>query len=300
MSRHLLPSPRFLVLAAAVLLGSGCEITIDAGPYSVQEEKRFQVSGTPTLSLNTFSGSVEVRSWDRDEVLIEIQKRAADKTQAEAIAVRAEQSGNMITVDVKQPDGRQAFGFKVSPSARLVASVPRNCNLLARSGDGTVRVERVTGKIELRTGDGGIRGVDLAGAIVVHTGNGSLRFDDVEGSVDLESGDGGARVTGKLRAVRLRTGDGSVEVRADAGSAMADEWEIRTGDGGLRLELPADFSATLDARTGDGVVRLRGFGEIADTEPGHEPQSALHRQLNAGGKLLRLRSDSGSITIKTM
>jgi hypothetical protein len=289
-----------LAVAAAVLLTAGCDITVDAGPYSVHEEKRFKVSGTPDLSLSTFDGSVEVRSWDRDEVLIEIEKRGADKAQAEAIQVRAEQSGNTLTVDVRKPEGRQQpFGFAISPSARIVASIPRHCNLLARSGDGSIRVERVTGKIELRTGDGGVRGIDLAGALVVHTGDGSLRFDDMEGTVDLESGDGGARLTGKLQAVRLRTGDGSVEVRADEGSAMTGEWEIRTGDGGLRLELPTGFCANLDASTGDGAVRLRGFGQPDEAGRKGERRSTLQLPLNAGGKLLRLRSDSGTITIKT-
>jgi hypothetical protein len=303
MSRQGPLSSRRLAVAAAVLLAAGstaCDITVDAGPYAVHEEKRFKVSGTPTLSLNTFDGSLEVRSWDRDEVLIEIEKRGPDKAHADAIQVRTEQSGNTITVEVKRPDGRQQpFTFNVSPSARIVASVPRHCNLVARSDDGGIRVERVTGRIELRTGDGGVRGVDLSGTLVVHTGDGSLRFEDVEGTVDLESGDGGARLTGKLQAVRLRTGDGGVTVRADEGSAMTGDWEIRTGDGGLSLELPAAFSATLDASTGDGVVRLRGFGETDEPAKDREHRSVLQRPLNAGGKVIRLRSDSGTITIKT-
>ena len=145
-----------------------------------------------------------------------------------------------------------------------------------------------------------MRGVDLSGTLFVHTGDGSMRFDDVDGTVDLESGDGGARVTGRLLAVRLRTGDGPVTVRADEGSAMAGEWEIRTGDGGLRLELPAAFSANLDASTGDGVVRFSGFGEPGEPSAQKERRSAVQRQLNAGGKVLRLRSDSGTITIKTL
>jgi DUF4097 and DUF4098 domain-containing protein YvlB len=300
MSRLPLSSTGFRAVAAAVLLSAACEVTVDSGPYTVHEEKRFRVTGITTLSLTTFDGSLEVRSWDRDEVLIEVEKRGPDKEQAEAIQVRAEQAGSTITIDVKRPDGRQRpFGIKASPSARIVASVPRSCNLVARSGDGSIRVERVTGKIELRTADGGVRGIDLAGSLVVHTGSGSLRFDDVEGTVDLESGDGGARLTGKLQAVRVRTGDGSVEVRADEGSAMSSEWEIRTGDGGLRIELPAGFSANLDASTGDGVVRLRGFGE-PDAPGRRERTSSVQRSLNSGGRVIRLRSDSGSITVKTL
>jgi|WetSurMetagenome_2_1015567.scaffolds.fasta_scaffold67110_2 hypothetical protein len=296
-------SPRSLVAAAVVLAGfasAACEITVDAGPYIAREEKRFQVSGTPNLTLDTFDGSMEVRSWDRDEVLVVVERRGSDKAQAEAIQVRAEQAGATITVTVRRPDGRQQFGFRLSPSARLVASVPRHCNLVARSGDGSIRAERIAGRIELRTGDGGIRGVALAGSLVVHTGDGSLRFDDVDGTVDLESGDGGARLSGRLQGVRLRTGDGSVTVRATEGSVMNGDWEIRTGDGGLHLELPPAFSAALDASTGDGSVRLQGFGGQDAPASSREHRNTVQRPLNAGGQTLRLRSDSGTITIKAL
>jgi len=289
------------VAAAAALLASACEITVDSGPYSIQEEKRFTVTGTPELSLTTFDGSVEIRSWDKSEVLIEIEKRAGDKTMAEAIKVTSEQSANTISLQVKKPDGLQpAFGFRVSPTARIVASVPRRCNIVARSGDGSIGIERVEGTIELHTGDGSVKGRDVVGTLRVTTGDGSLRFEGVSGTLDLESGDGGARVSGRLQALTLKTGDGSVEVSAEDGSSMATDWEIRTGDGGLRLELPANFSANLDASTGDGGVRVHGFGEPAGASGDGDNPSELKRPLGAGGKRLRLRSNSGTITIKTI
>jgi hypothetical protein len=289
------------VAAAAALLTSACEVTVDAGPYSVHEEKRFAVIGTPELSLSTFDGSIEIRSWDRPEVLVEVEKRAADKARAEAIKVGAEQSGATITIEIKEPDGHQpAFGFRVSPSARIVASVPRRCNIVARSGDGSIAIERVEGRIDLRTGDGSVRGTDVGGTLHVHTRDGLLRFDDVAGSLDLESGDGGVRVSGTMQALTLKTGDGSVEVRAEEGSAMTSDWEIRTGDGGLRLELPVNFNANLDASTGDGRVRVRGFGDPTTVGQDDDSPIELKRPLGSGGKRLRLRSDSGTITIKTI
>ena len=294
-------SASLAVVAAAALVGSACEITVDAGPYSAHEDKRFQVTGTPDLSLSTFDGSVVVRSWDRPEVLVEIEKRSSDKTQAEAIRVTAEQSGNTITIEVRKPDGPQAsLGFRVSPSARIVATVPAHCNLIVRSEDGSIRIERVQGKIDLRSGDGSLTGIDLAGAVRAHTGDGSMRFDNMSGALDLDSGDGGARVSGRLQAVKVRTGDGSVEVRVLDGSAMTDDWEVRTGDGGVRLELPASFGAVLDAETGDGSVRVRGFGEPTGSGKHGASRGEMKRQLGSGGKLLRLRSNGGSITVKTL
>ena len=35
-------------------------------------------TGTPDLHLTTFDGAIEIRSWDRPDVLVEIEKRGAD------------------------------------------------------------------------------------------------------------------------------------------------------------------------------------------------------------------------------
>lgn len=289
-----------LAVAALALSNAACVVTVDAGRYSGREEKRFSVAGTPDVTLVTFDGSVEVRSWDKAEVLVEIEKRATDKALADKIEIVAEQSGARITVEARKPAAMQSlFGLKVSPSAKIVATVPRQCNVVVRTGDGAISIERIAGRVEMNSGDGSLLVRGLTGALKAHTGDGSLRFQDIQGSVDVDTGDGGGEVTGKLSAVRLRTGDGAVTVRAEDGSAMADGWEIRTGDGGIRLELPQDFAAELDASTGDGRVWVTGFDEPAGATE-DEGRGELRRSIGAGGKLLRLRSGSGGISVKKL
>jgi DUF4097 and DUF4098 domain-containing protein YvlB len=259
------------------------------------------VTGTPDVTVITFDGAVEVRSWDQPEVRVEIEKRAPDKELADKIEVRAEQAGNAITVEVKKPAAAESlFGLKVSPSAKIVAMVPRRCNLVARSGDGSITVERIEGSVELHSGDGSLVGRELNGSVRAHTGDGSIRFEDIDGTVDLDTGDGTGTLTGRLAGVRLRTGDGSVSVRAEDGSAMTSEWEIRTGDGTLRLEVPDGFAANLDASTGDGRVQVEGFGEPTGGGHDEESRAALRRPLGAGGQLLRLRTGSGGISVRKL
>ena len=77
-----------------------------------------------------------------------------------------------------------------SPSARLIANVPRQTNLIVRTGDGNVVVERVNGKAEIRTGDGSIRMTETAGELLVETGDGSVTLEDVSGRVEARTGDG--------------------------------------------------------------------------------------------------------------
>ena len=76
---------RSVGLLALAVMAAACDITVGAFEFKVREEKRFTVSGPARVNLSTFDGSIEVRSWDRPDVLVVIEKMAADKGAAERI-----------------------------------------------------------------------------------------------------------------------------------------------------------------------------------------------------------------------
>jgi Toastrack DUF4097 len=287
-----------LLLGAAALLLSGCEMQLDAEGYTAREQKTFKVSGTPELTLATFDGAIEVRAWDRPEVQVVIERRGESREEAESIEVVSEQSGNRISVEARRPAGGRrliVIGHHVGRSAKLTASVPRQTNLLARSSDGSIGAWSVDGRIELRTDDGAVRGEDLRGQVRVQTGDGSVRISRLEGSLNLDTDDGSVNVDGKLAAVHARSGDGSVEVRASPGSVMTDDWDITTGDGAVQLDLPEGFNAEIDARTRDGRVRVT---DLPLTVRGEVVRDAVQARLGSGGRQLKVRSGDGSIRLR--
>lgn len=290
--------PAALALAGAVATG-GCVVSLDSQGHTAREERRFDVSGAPDVRVTTFDGSIQVRSWDRAEVLIEIEKRAPTEEALADIEVVAEQDGNTIQVEVRRPSGSDSYlgiGVHTSRSARIIATVPRRSDLVLRSGDGSIRVDRVNGRAELRTGDGSVRASELSGEVVVHTGDGSVTLQDVEGELDVETGDGGVSASGVLRVVRLRTNDGSVTVRGDEGSAMSDDWSITTGDGSVAVYLPEAFAAELDAHTGDG--RITSDLDVAMVVSGKLDRRTLKGRVGEGGRVLKVRSGDGSIRFR--
>ncbi|MGE5358607.1 MAG: DUF4097 family beta strand repeat-containing protein [Bacteroidales bacterium] len=284
-----------LVLLAG-WLAAGCDITVNGigGDRFVEREKKdFQVSGTPDILLATFDGSIEVRAWDRPDVSVEIEKRGPDKEATDAMRVTATQSGNRITIEVKNQDAHRAhIGFSVGRTAKLIASVPRQANVETRSGDGTISIERVTGRVTVDTGDGTVRLADLNGEVRVHTGDGTVSLERVDGRVDAETGDGSMHLDGKLQAVHLKTGDGTVRVRVADGSRMEDDWDVRTGDGSLGLELPERFDADLDAHTDGGHISVTNH-----TVKGEVSKQTVRGQLGAGGRTLKLSTGDGPILI---
>jgi DUF4097 and DUF4098 domain-containing protein YvlB len=274
---------------------------VDTEGHTVREEKRFTVTGRPELTLVTFDGAIEIRGWDRSEIRVEIEKRGSTPEMVAGIAIEAEQSGNRVRVEARKPAGSDPLvGFNLSRSARLVASVPAGTNLLARSGDGQVSIERVNGRIELRTSDGAIRGTDLAGDITVSSGDGAVHLDSVSGRLDARTDDGGVTAAGRLGAARIRSGDGAISLQIEAGSVMTDDWAIETGDGGVVVYLPDGFGAELDAETIDGRVRaddILGLAPAVEREA-DDDRSRLRGRLGAGGHLLRVRTADGSISLR--
>ena len=296
-------------LALLGTLTSGCVVNVDTQAEIVREEKRFTVAGTPELHLITFDGSIEIHSWDKSEVLVEIEKRGPTRESVDALDIRTAQNGARIELEVKRPraESFSGVGFHRTATAKLIVSLPRQTNVIASSGDGSISVERVNGRIELRTGDGSIRAADVVGDVLINTGDGSVTVNHAEGRLDIETGDGGVTVNGRNTRVKIHTGDGSITYRAEAESRMAEDWELTTGDGSVTVYLPGGFSAQVDAHTGDGSIRheLRIEGgdqgvEIdKDGEDRDERRRTLRGRIGDGGKTLRIRTGDGSIRLRS-
>ncbi len=278
---------------------SACVVSVGHEGLIERVEKRFAVQKSPAdVHLSTFGGAVEVRSWDRPEVLIQIDKRGQDKDAISKIEILADQKGNVIQVEARN-SGKSSLagiGFFVSPSAKLTASVPRNTNLIIRTGDGAVVVERVDGRAEIRTSDGSIRATETGGELLAESGDGSVQIEDVTGRVEVRTGDGTIQVSGTPGSLRARSGDGSIVLRIRGGAAMTDDWMVTTGDGSVSVELPEGFAARIEADPGsDG--RVRNDLALADVTGGTRERSRLTGTLGRGGRRLLITTGDGTIRL---
>jgi DUF4097 and DUF4098 domain-containing protein YvlB len=274
-----------------------CSVDLRGSQVSTREEKRFTVSATEPidLKLKTFDGTLTVRSWDKNEVFVEIERRAPDQSAAETLVVNQTQDGNKITIEALSPAERKVVNFSNGYSVNVTITAPRRVALEARTGDGGINVDDLQGTIDLNSGDGRIIASRLDGQLKVHTGDGTIRIDQAAGKVDADSGDGSIEISGRLDDLAVRTGDGPVRIDASSGSAMKNDWRITTGDGRVALRLPNDFNAAVDASTGDGTVHVDGI----DTPRGSDDaeRRRVVGQLGTGGATLHIRSGDGSIDV---
>jgi DUF4097 and DUF4098 domain-containing protein YvlB len=290
-----------LVLGLLALGSTACSIDVRGESIVARDEKRFAVSGEPELSLNTFDGSIEVRSWDQKDVRIEIERRGPNARAAAALVVNVKQTGNRIVIEAPSPSGRNGgfhFGSWSSGSVSLIVTTPARVTLDASTGDGSIATEGLAGTLALKTGDGSIRVARVDGRVKAHTGDGSIRISDAIGLIDADTGDGAIDLAGRLEGVNIRTGDGSIRIAAEKGSVVASDWSVTTGDGAIDLRVPATLDAELDAHTGDGQVAANGLEGLAGDR--RDERHTLRGRLGDGGHTLRLRSGDGSIVIASL
>ena len=300
-----------VALFASTALGA-CEVNLHTEGLTSRDVRTFKVTGAPDLVLETFDGAIEVHSWDRNEVEVEVEKRAMEQPLIDQMKVDVEQQGDRIVVRVTGP-ARADFrgvtiGMHISPTARVRVAVPRATNLEAKSGDGSIRVEALDGKLVLNTVDGSVTGVRVSGDIRIRTGDGSIRLDDVAGRLDLETDDGSIGIDARPTALHAKTGDGTIRITIDPDSAMAADWDVTTGDGSVILTLPSAFNAELDAETSDGAVRsehpllreLAGEGRRSgeDSDERRERRRSLRTKMGEGGKIFKVRTGDGNIRIE--
>ena len=302
---------KVLTLLAAGILVAGCEVNLNTEGLSAREVKSFKVTGQPEVVLDTFDGSIELHSWDKNEIEVEVEKRAMEQGLLDEMKIDAQQQGDKIILKVTgpaRPDYRGVtIGMHISPTARLRVTVPRSANVNATSGDGSIRAEAIEGKIFLHTSDGSVSATRLAGDIQIRSGDGSIRVDNCTGKLDFETDDGSIGVEARPTVLRLRSGDGSIRVNVEPDSVMADNWDIATSDGTVTVMLPGLFNAELDAETNDGSVRAshplledgeREFRGEGEREERRERRRTLRSKMGDGGKMFKIRSGDGTIRIE--
>ena len=233
--------------------------------------RTYQVNGVPDLKIFSSDAGVDIQTWDKDSIEVRVITENV-KINQDGLRVTDHQSGNEVTIEVREPHGFFHFGIGWKRE-RVSVNVPRKANLHIQTGDGHIRVIGVTGNFDL------------------HAGDGHIEADGVSGNLRGQAGDGRIHVNGRFDQLDLTTGDGSIEATVLPGSHIANSWTLHTGDGRLNVRLPANFAANLDMHTGDGHITLG----LPVTVSGRTGSKTIRGTLNGGGGLLTLRSGDGSI-----
>jgi hypothetical protein len=163
------------------------------------------------------NGGIVVTGWDRNEIKVVARMQAQARSERDAQdLLKRIEIHTSPDIRAEGPDTRSREGWSVS----FDVYVPRHTNL------------------DLETHNGGIKIADV---------DGQIRFDAVNGGVKL---------AGLAGDVRGATENGGLSVTLDGDRWRGAGLDVRTQNGGVKLDVPTRYNADLETGTVNGHVDL--------------------------------------------
>ena len=286
-----------LALMAALAAGAPPAPVDGVGPEaSAAPDTTFVVEVGDRLVLQNLSGRVSVRSWERDEVRIEVDAQ-------DGPGVRLSRSGAEVRV---RADQRHDHG-----RGRYVVSAPSWLALEIRGSELDVSVEGLDGGVEIRTGEGDVEVRAADGLVTARSVEGVITVIDVVGPVVAVSGDDDVYVRRVRGPVVAQTVDGDVtvedveaetveastvdgDVRFSGALVPTGEYRLVTHDGDIVATLEESVSASVVVSTYDGDFA----SEFAITLEGFSSGKELRFTLGTGRAQLTLEAFDGNIQLR--
>jgi|SRR5271154_423489 len=259
-----------------VLILSGFVCSLAALPAHADEwSKIYTLTGKPDLRVETSDANIRVSTWDQNTIEAKVMTTRY-KIGDDGIRIEEHQTGNVVEINVHYP---HSHGVTIDWGQHRV--------------DINIHMSR-EGRVDLHTGDGKIELGGFKGEMQLRSGDGSQEIDSVDGKLRATTGDGHIRANGRFDELELKTGDGRLDARAAAGSALATEWRLESGDGTVTLEVPESMAADVDLHTGDGHIDL----DMPVTTSGKIRENQVRGKMNGGGNLLVIHTGDGSIRLR--
>ncbi len=163
--------------------------------------------------------------------------------------------------------------------------------LQAQVGSGNLDLQVIGEHVEAKTGSGNISCARLPQGVSAETGDGDITLKVVGTSTaTVQKGTGRIDVGGARGSFLGSTDEGDLHIKA----IPHEDWQLISGSGSVRLELPPVAKFELDASTKTGEFQI-DRDDIARLDSDvHE----FHEKLNGGGKRIQVHTESGKIAIR--
>ncbi len=196
-------------------------------PKIEKKSDSFAVKGVPKVTVEAKNCAVSVRGWDKSEVKYTITRISKNRTQP-PIDLQATQNGADVNIKFVNSDNtKQPDFFNELNRVRLEVFVPKKSNLKITT-DGEIRLEGVSGEIELNGADG------------------AINVRDTDGKLSIAAVDGIVRVLGFTGELDTKAIDGTIVLEGDFQKLSA-----QTVDGNIILTLPEDTNANIESNRKD-------------------------------------------------
>lgn len=254
-----------------------------SGKRIEEQSDTFEVKGTPKVTVDARNCDVSVKGWDRQEVKYRVTKLVRGTAQPN---VNVKVNNTDTEVVIKALSALEKA--KISKDNFEIVNVNAELeNVLIPNAPGNVKIEVfVPKKSNLRIlTDREIRVEGISGNIDLNGSEGSINVRDSEGKLKITAATAMVRVIGFSGEVDSKTSNGTNFFEGDFVKFFA-----RTVEGKIVLTLPEDTNAEIQANT---KIHTEGF-DLKEFN-GDETR----RRLGEGGKIFNLNAEDGEILVRS-
>ena len=171
-----------------------------------------------------------------------------------------------------------------------------------QTGAGSIRVDKCSGTVKATTGGGSVDLGEIGGPAEIESGAGSIRLASARGRVQAQTGGGSIQLDGAT-SVQAETAAGGIVVKLLAGSDRRSNSSLETSAGDITVYLANDLAISIRAEieVANGHTIRSDFSDIRVSTEGGQwgPKTVTAEgQLNGGGPVLKVRTNSGSVNFR--
>jgi DUF4097 and DUF4098 domain-containing protein YvlB len=268
--------PRNIELAKIETEGGNVRTTAIAGRAEIQ-------SGGGSIRLDDIGNAIDAETGGGT---IDVGEAGND------VNVRTG-GGNIRIVSAKGKVNAESGGGSV-----VVLSCLQGATI--ETGGGNIRVDKCQGAVRTTTGGGSVDLGDIGGPAQIETGGGSIRLTSAKGQVKADTGGGCIELNG-VTSARAETGGGGIVAKFLASGDRSDS-TLETSAGDITVYLSGDLAISVRAaiELANGHTIRSDFSDIHVASEGGSwgPRTVTAEgQLNGGGPVLKVRTNSGNINI---
>jgi hypothetical protein len=244
----------------ALVLNAALAHASDDDDAVVREEfhQTYPLAANGRIELENINGAVHVSVWDQNQVKVDAIKRAGDEQRLKDEEIRIDAHTDSISIETRYHDHGNNWHTHVNPgSVEYTLTVPRNARL--------DEIKLINGALDVSGVAGEVRASCINGKLVARGLGGRAKLETINGPLNAEF------------------------------DRVASQLDLSSVNGPVRLTLPSDAKARIEASTVHGGID-NDFG--LHTNNHHFVGHDLRGELGGGGTEIRLRNVNGSIDVR--
>jgi len=287
-----------------ILTGILATTVISGKSHNLLLEKSFTVSQNQTLTLSADGGDVELSTWSKSEVLIQI---FGNKKVKRDYNFDFSQNTDGVKFDADQRR-HNWFNFFSSMSIYYKITVPEKFNVTAKTAGGDILISALEGRMKLKSSGGDIKVVNSTGEISSHTSGGDIQILNCTGNTKSVTSGGDINGENLIGDFFAKTSGGDISANIKNGKV-----ESKTSGGDITLNVDGENKGISASTSGGDIsiklaplmkadIKLRAVGgdidkNLENLTVEQASSSKFYGKLNGGGNLIECKTAGGDISI---